>query len=89
MAGNPVFSIRVAPALRQKLDRVAAVLDRPRSWVVARALETYVEQQAWQIAETRRGLAEAAAGDFASPAEVKAAFVKARGRRRAKRGDAR
>lgn len=89
MAENPVFSVRVAPALRQKLDRVAAALDRPRSWVVARALETYVEQQAWQIAETKRGLAEADAGDFASPAEVKAAFAKARGRRRAKRGDAR
>jgi predicted transcriptional regulator len=89
MAGNPIFSVRVAPALRQKLDRVATALDRPRSWVVVRALESYVEQQAWQIAETRRGLAEAAAGDFASPAEVAAAFAKARGKRRTKRRDAR
>lgn len=89
MAENPVFSVRVAPALRQKLDRVAAALDRPRSWVVARALESYVEQQAWQVAEIRRGLAEAAAGDFASAAEVKGALAKARGRSRTKRRDAR
>jgi predicted transcriptional regulator len=81
MAENPVFSVRVAPALRRKLDRVAAALDRPRSWIVTRALESYVEQQAWQIAETARGLAEADAGDFASAAEVKAAFARAGGKR--------
>jgi predicted transcriptional regulator len=89
MAENPVFSVRVAPALRRKLDRVAAALDRPRSWIVTRALESYVEQQAWQIAETARGLAEADAGDFASAAEVKSAFARARTKRVPKRRRAR
>ena len=39
-------------------------------WVVNRALEVFVESEAWQIEEIKRGLAEADAGEFATDAEV-------------------
>jgi predicted transcriptional regulator len=45
-------------------------MSRSRSFVAAEAIREYVALNDWQIAETRRALAEADAGDFASDAEV-------------------
>jgi predicted transcriptional regulator len=89
MADSPILTWRVKPALKRKLDKVASALDRPRSWVLTQALESYLDQQSWQVEEIKRGLAEAEAGDFASDEEVKAVFDKWRGRKRCKSGHAR
>jgi predicted transcriptional regulator len=43
---------------------------------VTQALEAFVAEQAWQIEEIKRGVAEADAGDFASAEEVEAVFTK-------------
>jgi len=76
MAGKSVFTIRVSTELQDRLDAIADAVDRPRSWVVNRALEAFVESEARQIEEIKRGLTEADAGDFASEAEVEATFGK-------------
>ena len=76
MAGKNVLTVRVSAELQDRLDAIADAIDRPRSWVVNRALERFVESEAWQIEEIKRGLAEADAGDFASEAEVGAIFEK-------------
>jgi predicted transcriptional regulator len=76
MAAKSVFTIRVSSELQDRLDAIAGAIDRPRSWVVNRALEAFVESEAWQIEEIKRGLAEADAGEFATDAEVEAAFGK-------------
>jgi len=83
MADSDILSVRLPPALKAKLDKVATALDRPRNWVVNRALEDYVAAQAWQIREIRRGLAAAKAGEFAEERDVEAAFARFRRRRRA------
>ncbi len=83
MADSNILSVRLPQALKVKLDKVATALDRPRNWVVNRALEDYVAAQAWQIGEIRRGLAAAKAGEFAEEHEVEAAFARFRRRRRA------
>ena len=85
MSDSKILSVRLSPALKTQLDRIAVALDRPRNWVVNRALEDYAAAQAWQLGEIRRGLAEAEAGDFAKPAEVKAAFAGFRRPRRPRR----
>ena len=82
MAESKILSVRLTPELKDRLDSLAAALDRPRNWVVNRALEDYAAAQAWQIGEIKRGLAAAEAGDFAEPADVKAAFGAFRRRRR-------
>lgn len=84
MAGKSVVTVRLAPELRGRLKTIAAAMDRPRSWVISRAIEQFVNEQAWQIEEIKRGLAEADAGEFASDAEVAAVFSKRRSRRRAR-----
>ena len=76
MAAKGVFTIRISSELQDRLDAIADAIDRPRSWVVNRALEAFVESEAWQIEEIKRGLAEADAGEFATDAEVTATFEK-------------
>ena len=76
MAGRNVLTVRISPELQGRLDAIADAIDRPRSWVVNRALEAFVESEAWQIEEIRRGLAEADADEFANDAEVAALFGK-------------
>ena len=71
-----MLTVRVSTELQDRLDAIAEAIDRPRSWVVNRALETFVESEAWQIEEIKRGLAEADAGEFASDTEVRAMFEK-------------
>ena len=81
MAAKGVFAIRVSSELQDRLDAIADAIDRPRSWVVNRALEAFVASETWQIEEIKRGLAEADAGEFATDAEVEAAHaVSARSR---------
>jgi len=76
MAAKSVFTIRVSSELQDRLDAIADAIDRPRSWVVNRALEVFVESEARQIEEIKRGLAEADAGEFATDAEIEATFGK-------------
>ena len=76
MAERNVLTVRVSAELQERLDAIADVIDRPKSWVINRALEAFVKSEAWQIEEIKRGLAEVDAGEFASEAEVGAMFEK-------------
>jgi predicted transcriptional regulator len=76
VAAKGVFTVRVSSELQDRLDAIAEAMDRPRSWVVNRALEAFVASEAWQIEEIKRGVAEADAGEFATAAEVEATFEK-------------
>ena len=78
MVGRNVLTVRVSAELQGRLDAIAKAIDRPRSWVVNRALEAFVDSEAWQIDEIKRGIAEADADEFASEAEVAALFGKLR-----------
>ncbi|TWT04103.1 CopG family ribbon-helix-helix protein [Reyranella sp. CPCC 100927] len=63
---------------RERLARLAAETGRSEGAIAAEALHAYLDVQSWQLREIRRGLAEADAGDFASPEEVEAMFRKCR-----------
>jgi predicted transcriptional regulator len=76
MAAKGVLTIRLSSELQDRLEAIAVAVDRPRAWVVNRALEAFVESETWQIEEIKRGLAEADAGEFATDAEVEATFEK-------------
>jgi predicted transcriptional regulator len=72
------FTIRLDDEMLAKLDALAADTDRSRSWLAAKAIETYVELNAWQISRIREGVAEADRGEFATPEEVEAVFSRYR-----------
>lgn len=72
------FTIRLDDQMLAKLDALAANTDRSRSWLAAKAIEDYLELNAWQIARIKDGIAEADRGEFASDEEVEAVFAKYR-----------
>ncbi|MBA4335586.1 MAG: CopG family ribbon-helix-helix protein [Bosea sp. (in: a-proteobacteria)] len=72
------FTIRLDDQMLAKLDALAADTDRSRSWLAAKAIEDYLELNAWQIARIKDGIAEANRGAFASDEEVETVFAKYR-----------
>lgn len=64
-------SVRIRPELSDKIEILAGVLDRPKSWVIEKALEEYIAIQDWQIQTIKDGLAEANAGKLVSHEAVK------------------
>lgn len=72
------FTIRLEDEMLAKLDALAADTDRSRSWIAAKAIESYVELNAWQIARIKEGIAEADRGEFATPEEVEAVLSRYR-----------
>lgn len=72
---NLKISFLTDKARRDALDSVAASMDRDRSYVLNEAVAAYLEVQQWHLADTRKAVEEAEAGDFASAPEVKQAFA--------------
>ena len=57
------------------LDQLAKSKDRDRSHLINQAVENYLEVKRWHIEQIEKAVAEADAGDFASPEDVEAAFA--------------
>jgi RHH-type rel operon transcriptional repressor/antitoxin RelB len=76
---SEVMTIRVDRKTKARLEKLAKVTARSKSYLAAEAIRNYIELNEWQIAEIKRALKEADAGDFASPEEVEAVFKKWRG----------
>lgn len=81
MPESSVLTLRLDPQLRKKLDRLSSAMNRSRSFVAGEAIREYVELNDWQIAEIKKGIAEADRGEFASEAEVEKTIRKWTGRR--------
>ncbi|MEA1651591.1 ribbon-helix-helix protein, CopG family [Nitrospirillum sp. BR 11164] len=70
------FSIRTEPAILAELDKLAEAQNRSRNFVVNEAIERYLAEERQWTAQVQAGLAAAAAGDFATDAEMDALFEK-------------
>ncbi|RDJ20594.1 ribbon-helix-helix protein, CopG family [Bosea caraganae] len=66
------FTIRLDDETLAKLDALAADTDRSRSWLATKAIQDYVELNAWQIAHIKQGIAQADRGEFATEEELDA-----------------
>ena len=67
-------SARLNPDTAKKLELLVKATDRSKSYLVAEAIEIYVEEQTWQIGAIKEGIEEADKGKFATDKEVKKAF---------------
>ena len=56
------------------IDELAVAQDRDRSYIINKALDTYLEVMKWQLAHIKEGLRQAEAGKFATDDEVSKAF---------------
>ncbi len=67
-------SFRVDARMITRLDRLAAAIDRSRSWVINQAIEQYLDHEEWFADAVNEGIAAADRGDLVAHEEaVKAA----------------
>ena len=64
MSNSQVLTTRVSKDIADQLDAVAARLDRPRAWVIKRALENYLQKQEEMAAFIQEGIDSADRGEL-------------------------
>jgi predicted transcriptional regulator len=69
--GSTHVSLRLPNDLVQAFDKLAAILERPRSWVMVRALRQYLEDEGAEIAEDVESLAELDRGEIVSAEDLR------------------
>ena len=57
------ISIRVPADVVESLDKVAAILERPRSWVILRAIRQYLADEGQEVLDVQEGIEEAERGE--------------------------
>jgi predicted transcriptional regulator len=56
-------SLRVPSDLIETLDKIATALERPRSWVMLRALRQYIADEGQEVLDVQEGIAELDRGE--------------------------
>jgi predicted transcriptional regulator len=69
-------SLRVPNDVIEAFDRLAVALDRPRSWVMLRALRQYLDEEGAEIAEDIESLAELDRGEVVTSEELQRSVKK-------------
>ena len=64
-------SLRVPNDVIEAFDKIAAALERPRSWVMVRALRHYLEDEGAEINEDSESIAELDRGEVVSSEDMR------------------
>jgi len=76
MSQSTTMTIRLEPELKSRLDNLAAVTHRSKSFLASEAVREFIEINEWQIQDIKAAIKEADDGDFASPEEEATVFSK-------------
>jgi predicted transcriptional regulator len=57
------ISVRFPADIIEKLDRIAAILERPRSWVILDAVREYLADEGQEALDIQAGIEEADRGE--------------------------
>lgn len=68
------ISLRLPADVLDALDKVASAMERPRSWVVLRAIRQYLADEGREVLDVQEGLAEAERGETVDFAEAMVRF---------------
>lgn len=60
--GVPI-SVRLPAAVLEKLDKVAALMERPRSWVILDAIRKYLADEGQEMLDIQAGIEELDRGE--------------------------
>ena len=63
---SATMTIRLEPALKERLDHLAEATQRSKSFLAAQAIREFVDLNEWQVQEIRNALAETDNEEFAS-----------------------
>src|SRR5271166_1879816 len=69
---SATVSIRLTPGVKRQLNRLAKATGRSANYLVADAIEIYVQEQQRQLESIRRGFAEMEAGHYIPHEAMKA-----------------
>jgi predicted transcriptional regulator len=58
----------------EKLEKLSQVTKRSKSFLVAEAVDKYLQEQDWQVEAIKKGLDQAENGHFAADSEVREFF---------------
>jgi predicted transcriptional regulator len=61
--GATPISLRIPADLLQKLDRIATIVERPRSWVLLRAIRQFLEDEGQEILDVQEGIEQLDRGE--------------------------
>jgi len=71
MSSSTILTVRIEANAKRELEKLARSTQRSKSFLAAEAIRDYIAINQWQIEETKKALAEADRGDFASAPQVK------------------
>ena len=71
MDETATVTARIPVGAKDRLEALAQATGRKRSFLIAQAVEAYLETQAWQVEETLQAIKEAKAEDFATDEEMR------------------
>lgn len=74
------INLRIEPSIKTRLDKLAKVTNRSKSFIVSSALESYLDVNEWQIKGILEALqeAESPTAEWTSHDELKAKWEKKR-----------
>ncbi len=64
------ISVRLDDDVLERLDRLGGELARPRSWLIAQAIQRYLDYEEWFVDADREGIESAEAGRTVERGEV-------------------
>lgn len=67
---STTMTIRLEEELKGRLDQLAKVTQRSKSYLAAKAIQDFVELNEWQVQEIKAAIKEADEGDFASEEQL-------------------
>ena len=79
------ISLRVPADIIERLDKIAVALERPRSWVILRAIKLYLADEGQEVLDVQEGIAEADRGEVVDADQVLAEMDEIIARAQAKR----
>ena len=68
---STTFTVRVATAAKQRLEKLAKSAGRSRSFLAAEAIEAYLDVNEWQVAGIKKAMASLDRGEGIPHREVK------------------
>jgi len=79
MAKSAMMTVRLAPEVSEKLEALARDTKRSKAYLASEAIAAYVDRNAWQIEEIKKGLDEARSGTPGVPHEKVEEWVRSWG----------
>jgi len=76
MSGTVSVTARIPSQDKERLEALAQSTGRTKGYLISKAIQDYLDNQAWQIEEIQKAIKEAEAGDFATEQETEAFFAK-------------